>query len=129
MPKRNTGRVEGYLLPLFVDNLRKALDLSQETLQNEYIDLLEKSLISSVDELLSELRSCISTDENNTYSKMRLSSCSDKKSVIGFYYELRKDIEALRSGKKKIEKNTYETIANKINMRLLFFLYVVRFKN
>lgn len=121
MPKRNTGRVEGYLLPLFVDNLRKALDLSQETLQNEYIDLLEKSLISSVDELLSELRSCISTDENNTYSKMRLSSCSDKKSVIGFYYELRKDIEALRSGKKKIEKNTYETIANKINMRLASF--------
>lgn len=121
MSKKQTGRTEGYLLPLFVDNLRKALNLSQEAFQNAYIKLLEESIVLSVEELLSELHLCISTDKNDRCFGMRLDSCSDKKTMIVFYYELRKDIEMLKGAKKIIEKTTYDGCAEKINKRLASF--------
>lgn len=122
MSKKQTGRAEGYLLPLFVDNLRKELKLSQEAFQNEYIKLLEASITSSVEELLRELNSHISTDESDMLLGIRLDSCIDKKAMIVFYYQLRKDIEMLKETKKKIKQSTYDNYADKINKRLASFI-------
>lgn len=122
MSKEKTACTEIYLLPLFVDNLRKALDQTQESLQEAYVSLLRKDIHFYADELLNELERKINSGNNGVYNDLRLSSASsNKKTLVLFYFELRNDIELIAQQSLTISQALYCKIANAIEKRLAFF--------
>lgn len=107
---------------MFVDNLRDALDLKTDSsFRDAYVSLLVDRITASVEEILTILQQCISTDKNDKCCSLKLKSAlSSKKMLIVFYEELCRDIQKVKEVKeckRKISQETYRAIESKLKER------------
>lgn len=106
-----------YALPLFVDKLRKVLDLPTDSVFRDfYVSLLVDKITTSVDELLESLEGCISTDKD--VESLQLDSISSRKMMIYFYEDLRRDIQQIKEKERKISEERFNIIKSKLNKRV-----------
>lgn len=106
-----------YALPLFVDKLRKVLDLPTDSVFRDfYVSLLVDKITTSVDELLESLEGCISTDKD--VESLQLDSISSRKMMIYFYDDLRRDIQQVKEKERKISQERFDEIKSELNKRL-----------
>lgn len=115
---RKENHTEIFLLPLFVENLRESLKISQEKLQELYLQTLHFAVREEASNFLQKTKDCI--DQRNENSKIPNFSVLRRppKKTINYYVQLKDAKNAIEKGEIKLSKKQYDKIQSLIKKSL-----------